>query len=527
MKRVFSIALAGTLATSLPVFADSLLLRMEQSTVAGSKDFTLLGAQSGSFRHQPGLTTAGQDYLLLVGRDAQGHTLFELPVDNPGRLHAEGFSLQSGQIEFVRDILRPRAYFEVSVPNPAGLDSVVVVPRHANGNGFAEGGRVFDRQTLDAALQRKRISEGSFAATATDLHVSGPAAQRMDIVLIGDGYTGAEMTKWAADAQRVTDGLLADPLFAAHKNQMNIRRVDVVSAESGVDEPDKNIYKNTALGVQISCYGLDRLVCADEDLVYGAISPVLAADARDVIVVIANSTRYGGAGGNIATMTMHPSATELALHEIGHTAFKLADEYDYGTCDTSQEPAQANVTMQTNRASIKWGSLIDASTPVPTPTGTYANGTVGLFAGGQYCKTGKYRPTENSRMRALGQPWHAVNERRAAAVFDAYSGGGSNNGPFTVNGSLSVGQSVNIPNGTSYRSNSGGQFTLQLTGPASADFNLYLYRWSGSAWALVAQATGPGANETLQYNGSPGYYYAKIRASSGSGAYTLKYTFPR
>src|SRR5690606_33733553 len=147
---------------------------------------------------------------------------------------------------------------------------------------------------------------------------------------------------------------------------------------------------------------------------------VTDGDGRDVIVAVANSSRYGGGGGAIATMTMASQAIELFLHEVGHTAFGLADEYDYGTCNNSFEPGEPNVTIQTNRNLLKWADLIAASTPVPTPAGVYPSGTVGLIVGGKYCPSGIYRPTENSRRRTLGFPWHAVNERRIQQVIDQY-----------------------------------------------------------------------------------------------------------
>ena len=55
------------------------------------------------------------------------------------------------------------------------------------------------------------------------------------------------------------------------------------------------------------------------------LSSSLQPDQRDVIIVVSNSTRYGGSGGQIATLSMSTQSIEVALHEIGHTAFGLAD----------------------------------------------------------------------------------------------------------------------------------------------------------------------------------------------------------
>src|SRR5690348_17510809 len=92
-------------------------------------------------------------------------------------------------------------------------------------------------------------------------------------------------------------------------------------------------------------------------------------------MVIVNSTQYGGSGGAVATFSTNASAQEIGLHEMGHTAFGFADEYEYyAGCGADAghdhhpgvEPAQPNVTINTNRDTIKWRDLIASTTPLPT-----------------------------------------------------------------------------------------------------------------------------------------------------------------
>ncbi|GAB3262276.1 M64 family metallopeptidase [Chitinimonas naiadis] len=531
MKHHLTLLFALVAGSQVASAADNLLLRIKQSNTRGSSDYELIHAQAGQFASKPNLTATTSSDIYLIGRDRNGHELFRNRVRNPGVLHAESFNPGTGQIEQAQDIQLPQAYFEVSVPSLKALDHIELIAGQPVGNRMSAMtiGKRFDRQALDTALSRSRMQMLATQATgSTLLYESGPAANRMDIVLIGDGYTSAEMAKWATDAQKVANGLLADPLFNANRTGINIRRVDVASSQSGVDEPLKGQTRNTALGMVVGCYNVDRLVCADENLVYSAVGSVTSADARDVIVAIANTTTYGGAGGEIATMTMHASAIELALHEIGHTAFALADEYDYGTCNSSYEPSEANATRQTSRAAVKWSSLIASTTNVPTPKNYYPAGTVGLFAGAKYCPSGLYRPTENSRMRTLGRPWYAVNEKRANAVFTSYySPGGDQPTPTTVTGTLAAGQFVNLPSVGYYYSGQGGNFQIQLSGPGNADFDLTLYRWSGSAWVAMASAKGPTSTETINYAGVPAYYYFEVKSHTGAGSYTVNYLFPK
>lgn len=529
---LLSLALAGQAAWA----ADGLLLRIKQNNAQGASDYDLIYAKHGDFAVSPNTTQAHDDDLFVVGRDRDGKELFRTRVRNPGQLHGEAFDPQTKHIQYARDIVLPQAYMEVRVPGSQALDHVELLNAGA-AQGTAKAAAVqpvlkrFERSQIDSLVGRMKTQTVTRAATTATLYETGPSSNRMDIVLIGDGYTSADMGKWAADAQKVANGLLADPLYNANKAGINIRRVDVVSNQSGVTEPNLGLYRDTALSMQVGCYGVDRIVCSDENKVFTAVDSVLGADAHDVIVAVANTTTYGGAGGDIATMTMHQQAIELALHEIGHTAFGLADEYDYGTCDESREPTEPDVTMQGTRSNAKWGSMIASSTQVPTPAGAYPLGTVGMYVGARYCPSGMYRPTEDSRMRTLGQPWFAVNERRANAVFASYykpGGDGGNPSTVTVTGSLANHQWASLPASGAYSSTVGGNFQLKLTGPASgADFDLTLYKWNGSAWAAVAVSNGPTSVETINYNGSAGYYYFEVRSYSGAGNYSVSYTFPK
>ena len=130
-------------------------------------------------------------------------------------------------------------------------------------------------------------------------------------------------------------------------------------------------------------------------------------------------------------------------------------------------------------------------------------------------------------MRTLGQPWHQVNENLVAAVFEFYGGGG--NQPVEVSRRLSgTNDSDNYPRTVSgsHYSAFGGLFSLNVDGPRWANFQLYLYKWDGSAWLLVDRSERARSKEVIAYNGTPGYYYAQVLSAEGGGRYTLNYTFP-
>jgi subtilisin family serine protease len=93
-------------------------------------------------------------------------------------------------------------------------------------------------------------------------------------------------------------------------------------------------------------------------------------------------------------------------------------------------------------------------------------------------------------------------------------------------GTLSgAGDSDVHPNGTYFQSPAGLHRGC-LDGPTGADFDLYLYRWNGFTWTVVAQGITSAPDETVTYNGTAGYYYWRVRSYSGSGSYTGAFTRP-
>jgi len=232
---------------------------------------------------------------------------------------------------------------------------------------------------------------------------NGPTANRIDIVVLGDGYTVAEQGNYAVHVDNVIGPFMAEEPLAAYIQYFNVHRVDVTSNESGVDEIDLNIFRDTALDMAYGCFNIDRLLCIH---VGKAAAAAAAAPAVDQILALANSTRYGGAGypsNNLGTLAgNNPASIEIALHEFGHSFADLADEYDYGDGATyvGPEPVEPNVSIfnasQQVAQQLKWHLWM----PLPN---------VATYEGAMYNEFGIYRPTFDSKMRSLGPPFEEVN----------------------------------------------------------------------------------------------------------------------
>jgi hypothetical protein len=77
------------------------------------------------------------------------------------------------------------------------------------------------------------------------------------------------------------------------------------------------------------------------------------------------------------------------------------------------------------------------------------------------------------------------------------------------------------PNGTYFFSSRSGTHRGCLRGPAGTDFDLYLYKWNGFNWAVVAAGESSASSEDIAYAGTSGYYLWEVYSFSGSGTYTF------
>lgn len=241
------------------------------------------------------------------------------------------------------------------------------------------------------------------------LSVTGPSADRLDVVIVGDGYTAGQQDAFHTAAAAKWADITAIEPYASYQGLMNVWTVDAVSAESGVTgDPTADVAKDTALGSYFWCSETERLICADIDKVasYAAKAP-----EADLVIVLSHSAKYGGAGysgleaegypfDGVSTLSSdNAQSSMIAAHEIAHSVGLLADEYtydSYGTWPGGELPDINSSTLTAQRMAAgrtKWYRWLGES----DPTG----GVVGTFEGSSYYPFGIYRPTSNSLMRAL------------------------------------------------------------------------------------------------------------------------------
>ncbi|MCS7480644.1 M64 family metallopeptidase [Umezawaea endophytica] len=287
-------------------------------------------------------------------------------------------------------------------------------------------------------------SDGRVVGT-TKIVDAGDPASRWNLVVLGDGYRETELADYATDVKSFTDGLLGSVPFSSLRQAINVFRVDVVSTDSGADDPTTcggtGAVAATYLDGTFCANGLDRLLVVD-DATAMAVATAQVPQWHKIVVSV-NSTKRGGSGGEVAVFSQASDSNQVALHELGHSAFGLADEYEYlqgcGLEDDHNrhppgEPAQPNVTTNADRATLKWRELVASATPLPTttnpdctkcdprtgpPAGVPAS-AVGAYEGADHFHCGAFRPQFTCRMRFVDQEFCAVCARRIRQVLNPF-----------------------------------------------------------------------------------------------------------
>lgn len=256
------------------------------------------------------------------------------------------------------------------------------------------------------------------AQTLVPIHLTGDPDTRLNYVIMADGFTAAEMDAFRTSAETFKDLLLGSSPYVRYADYFNVYRLEIDSNESGVSRPGAPV--DTALGSELGCFNIGRLLCADNNRANAALAAADPDINFHIRLVVVNTTDYGGGGGFYATTTLHPAAGSVFEHEIGHSFARLNDEYEDASICAQQPglygpPGEINTSAQSTRGASPWTMWIDAATPVPT-TGTTA-GVPGMYEGGHYCSTGVWRPTNDSLMRSLNRPMEQINTEQFVRMF--------------------------------------------------------------------------------------------------------------
>jgi hypothetical protein len=399
-----------------------------------------------------------------------GKYLFEVVDRATNRvLYSRGFASIYGEWETTGEARHTTRTFHESLrfPQPSAPVQVTVKKRDAR-NAFREvwstivdpAGVFVDRSTPPSAGALMELARG------------GDPAAKVDLLILGDGYTAAERGKFERDARRLVDILFTTSPFKERRGDFNVWGLCPPAAESGVSRPSTGTWRRPPAGSTYDAFGSERYVLTFENRAFRDLASQAPYEHVEILV---NGATYGGGGifNLYATVAADSGwAPYVFVHEFGHHFAGLADEYytsevAYEPASDRLEPWEANATALLDPATLKWKDLVAPGTPVPTPwpkdefetharevqkqrrairaanrpeaemdalfrtqqvgetrllaAGTHA-AAVGAFEGAMYEARGYYRPQADCIMFTRNEvPFCAVCRRTLERMIDLYS----------------------------------------------------------------------------------------------------------
>jgi hypothetical protein len=385
-------------------------------------------------------------------------------------LYSRGFSSIYGEWETTGEAQESWRTFSESLrfPAPAAPVQVVLKKRDAR-NAFREVWSLL----VDPADPFLDAAAPPSPGPLLEIEKHGPPAEKVDFLILGDGYTAAERGKFEKDARRLAEILFATSPFKERRNDFNVWGLCPPAAESGISRPSTGLHRRSPVGATYDAFGSERYVLSFENR---ALRDVAAFAPYEFIEILTNSRTYGGGGifGLYSTVAADSLwSPYVFVHEFGHHFAGLADEYytsdvAYEPTTEKVEPWEPNVTALAEPDHLKWKDLVKPGTPIPTPwskeefekrsaaiqkrrreiraqkrpedemdalfleeqkdetqllgSDPHA-GQVGAFEGANYAARGYYRPQTDCIMFTRDKvPFCQVCQRAIERVIDLYSG---------------------------------------------------------------------------------------------------------
>src|SRR5881409_1446197 len=299
-----------------------------------------------------------------------GKYLFEVRDRKTSQmLYSRGFASIYGEWETTGEAKSLNRTFHESLrfPTPQGPVQVILKKRDRL-NAFREIWSVI----VDPADMFVDNSRPAPPGALIEFLKSGDPADKVDFLMLCDGYTAAERGKFERDARRLLDILFASSPFKEHKVDFNVWGLCAPALESGISRPSTGVHMASPLGATYDAFGSERYILTFENR---ALREVAQFAPYEFVEILTNSRTYGGGGifGLYSTVAADSAeAPYVFVHEFGHHIAGLADEYytsavAYLPAADRVEPWEPNATALLDPTSLKWKELVTPGTPIPTP----------------------------------------------------------------------------------------------------------------------------------------------------------------
>ena len=302
-----------------------------------------------------------------------GNYLFEVRERGSGKLlYSRGFNSVFGEWKTTEEALHANRTFSESLRFPTPEAPVEVSVKERAGSSVSDAWKEIWKTVVDPKDKFVDRSRPPSPGALLELQKMGDPATKVDLLVLGDGYTAAERGKFENDAGRFMEALFSTSPFREHRKDFNVWGLCPVAEESGVSRPSSGIYRRSPVGSSYDTFGTERYVLTTENR---ALRDVASFAPYEFIEILVNGQTYGGGGifNQYATVAIDNLwAGYVGVHEFGHQFAGLADEYytsdvAYLPPEKTTEPWEPNVTALLDPANLKWNDLVAAGTPVPTP----------------------------------------------------------------------------------------------------------------------------------------------------------------
>lgn len=302
-----------------------------------------------------------------------GDYLFEVRERDSGKLvYSRGFNSVFGEWKTTAEALQANRTFSESLRFPTPDGPVEVSLKERAGSGFGPSWKEVWKTVVDPKDKFIDRSRPPSPGALLELQKMGDSATKVDLLVLGDGYTAAERGKFERDARRFMEALFSTSPFREHQKDFNVWGLCPAAEESGVSRPSSGIYRRSPVGASYDTFGTERYVLTTENR---ALRDVASFAPYEFIEILVNGQTYGGGGifNQYAIVAIDNLwASYVGVHEFGHHFGGLADEYytsdvAYLPPDKKTEPWEPNVTALLDPANLKWKDLVATGTPIPTP----------------------------------------------------------------------------------------------------------------------------------------------------------------
>ncbi len=324
-----------------------------------------------------------------------------------------------------------------------------------------------DYPDTEAGRAGARRSQPNAYLGHTRIVGDGPSTNRVDVVLMNDGYRIDKQKSWNKFAADLPREFERNDAFGEYFGYLNFVRCNLVSEDDNITGFGRTT--STALGGHVRGT-IQGHVGVERDKVRAMLAE-LPADEHDGLVMAVVRVGVLGTGGD-GIACIGGQGAKIAVHEWGHAFAALGDEYSRKTHEREGGRRAPNVSDTDDPTKVPWAHWIDAK----------ARG-IGVYEGANGQVRGAWKPKASGCVMQNGESF--CEPCREAVVLSIYA---------LVDPIESTTPDTNDEDGRDELVLDGGtlDFTVKVMQPESHDLDV--------SWYVLREGTLPRSPRPLAAN---------------------------